>query len=175
MPFGYGKWPRFWEHRKAQPLTLDAPAAVVASSAVRHALPASSSPPCQMKRLPRMEPETTEKRHASELYAPFCRRSNRLVLSSDQPPPESTIMAKFSDIRRDVMKRLKVDGRTREGRKLKAAAQNAKAEINGEIKTFLLRPFHREPGRVLYFKEDGTEVTAEDCLRADFNAFYVIK
>jgi hypothetical protein len=77
-------------------------------------------------------------------------------------------MAKASDIRRDALKALKVDGRTREGRQLRARAQEAKEVIN----EWQWRPLIPLPDGLYHV--DGSEITQDDIMRADFNDWIYI-
>lgn len=63
------------------------------------------------------------------------------------------------------MKRLKVDGRSKEGRRLKAMRPAAVAEIN----RLMMLPM---PDGI--YRTDGTPITAGDALRADFDAVYIL-
>jgi hypothetical protein len=78
-------------------------------------------------------------------------------------------MAKFSDIYRAATEHLKVDGRTREGRRLKTQANSAKVIIN----SIAWHPVAPLPDGIWHI--DGREVSELDALRGDIDAFYVIK
>jgi hypothetical protein len=78
-------------------------------------------------------------------------------------------VAKFSDIYRDATKQSRIDGRTRDGRRIKAQAQEAKLRLN----EFQWRPLLPLPPGI--YSVFGEPLTDADIARADFSEWFHVK